>query len=374
MINPHRTEPRRTKLHPGLVLLQRANMSRLRTWPEPHQDDFFISDFKFKDGNTLPELRIHYRTLGKLRKDGNGRANNAVLIMHGTTGNGKGFFIKAFAGELFNPGQLLDAEKYYLIIPDSIGHAGSTKPSNGLRNKFPRYGYSDMVRAQHVLLTEHLGVDHLRLVMGTSMGGMHSWLWGVTYPDFMNAIFPLASLPCEISGRNRMMRKHAIESIREDPEFNDGNYAKQPRGFTTALHVLAWMSSAPHQWQKLAPDRDSADDFIDNWIELAAMDRDANDMAFAFDASYDYDPRPGLKNIRAPLTAVNFACDQVNPPELRILEEEIQKVEGGKAVVKPITEKTVGHGTHNVAAVWMDDLAELLERSKSWQQASSAVL
>lgn len=348
-------------------------MSAILTWPEPEQNDFIIRDFKFQDGKTLPELRIHYRTLGKLRRDGNGRASNAVLIMHGTTGGSKNFFVKAFAGELFNAGQLLDAEKCYLILPDSIGHAGSSKPSDGLRNKFPRYGYRDMVRAQHLLLTEHLGVDHLRLVTGTSMGGMHSWIWAVTYPDFMDAIFPLASLPCQISGRNRMIRKHAIESIREDPEFSDGNYTKQPRGFKTALHVLAWMSSAPHQWQKLAPDRESADEFIDNWIEIAAMNRDANDMAYAFDASYDYDPRPGLKNIRAPLTAVNFACDQVNPPELGILEEETKKVEGGKAVVMPITDKTIGHGTHSVAEVWKDHLAELLERSKS-SQGSNAML
>lgn len=343
------------------------------TWPEPEQGDSVIKDFQFKNGSTLPELRIHYRTLGKLRKDGEGKAINAVLILHGTTGGSKNFFNKAFAGELFNPGELLDAEQYFLIIPDGIGHAGSTKPSNSLRNKFPRYSYGDMIRAQHLLMTEQLGVNHLRLVMGTSMGGMHSWLWGVTYPDFMDAIFPLASLPCQISGRNRMIRKHAIESIREDPEFKDGNYSKQPRGFKTALHVLAWMSSAPHQWQKLAPDRESADDFIDDWIELAAMDRDANDMAYAFDASYDYDPRPGLKNIRAPLTAVNFACDQVNPPELRILEDEIKKVEGGKAVVVPITDNTVGHGTHSVAEVWKADLAELLERSRP-SQGSGAML
>jgi len=340
-----------------------ANENGVWTWPKPQEGDFNIKDFQFNDGSSLPELRIHYRTLGKLKRDDSGRASNAVLIMHGTTGNSSGFFRSVFAGELFNPGQLLDAEKYYLILPDGIGHAGSSKPSNGLRNKFPRYGYRDMVRAQHLLLTEHLGVDHLRLVTGTSMGGMHTWLWGVTYPEFMDALFPLASLPAQIAGRNRMIRKHAIESIRDDPAFDNGNYKEQPRGFTTALHVLAWMSSAPHQWQKAAPDRESADEFIDNWIEIAAMDRDANDMAYAFDASYDYDPRPGLKDIKAPLTAVNFACDQVNPPELRILEDETEKVKGGKAIVKPITDKTVGHGTHSVAEVWKDDLAELLERS-----------
>ncbi|KAK5172059.1 uncharacterized protein LTR77_003696 [Saxophila tyrrhenica] len=299
------------------------------TWPKPEEGDFIINDFQFSDGNNLKELRIHYRTLGRLEKDEDGRATNAVLIMHGTTGNSANFFKNVYAGELFNPGQLLDAEKYYLILPDGIGHAGSTKPSNGLRNQFPRYGYRDMVRAQHMLLTQHLGVDHLRLVTGTSMGGMHTWLWGVTYPDFMDALFPLASLPAQIAGRNRMIRKHAIDSIRTDPGFADGNYEVQPRGFDAALHVLAWMSSAPHQWQKAASDRESADEFIDNWIEVAAMDRDANDMAYAFDASYDYDPRPGLRDIKAPLTAVNFACDQVNPPELRILEEEIKNVKNG---------------------------------------------
>lgn len=340
------------------------------TWPEPSQGDFITKNFRFQDGNTLPELRIHYRTLGKLRKEGNGKTN-AVLVMHGTTGDSANFFRNVFTGELCNPGQLLDAEKYFLIFPDGIGHAGSTKPSNGLKNEFPRYGYRDMIRAQHLLLTQHLGVNHLRLVMGTSMGGMHSWLWAVTYPDFMDAVFPLASLPCEISGRNRMVRKHAIESIREDPEFHGGNYTKQPRGFKTALHVLAFMSSAPLQWQKAAPDRKSADEFIDNWIESAAKERDANDVAYAFDASYDYDPRPGLHKISAPLTAVNFADDQVNPPELGILEEEIKKVRGGKAVVMPITDKTVGHGTHTVAEVWRDHLAELLERSRRSGVASA---
>lgn len=343
----------------------------LLTWPEPVQSSHIIKGFKCRDGNTLPELRIHYRTVGQLRKDEHGRANNAVLLLHGTTSSGKGFFIKGFAGALFNQGQLLDAEKHFIVVPDGIGHGHSTKPSNSLRNEFPRYSYSDMIRAQHLLLNEHLGIDHLRLVMGTSMGGMHSWLWAVEHPEFMDAVFPLASLPYEISGRNRMIRKHAIESIRGDPEFNNGNYIKQPRGFTTALHVLAWMSSAPHQWQKLAPDRESADEFIDMWIEMAAADRDANDMAYAFDASYDYDPRPGLKKIRAPLTAVNFACDQVNPPELRILEEEITKVEGGKAVVMPITDKTVGHGTYFVAEVWQEHLAELLERSQTSQGSGS---
>ena len=348
-------------------------MQRIPPWPEPRQDDFTIKDFKFEDGRTLPELHIHYRSLGRPKKDENGRTTNVVLILHGTTGSSADFFKPVFAGQLFNPGQLLDSEQFYLIIPDGIGHGRSSKPSDGLRNKFPRYCYGDMVRAQHLLLTSHLGVNHLRLVMGTSMGGMHSWLWGPTYSTFMDAIFPLASLPCQISGRNRMIRKHAIESIRGDPDFNDGNYppTKQPRGFTTALHVLAWMSSAPHQWQKHAPDRESADDFIDAWIEMAAMSRDANDMAYAFDASWDYDPRPKLKDISAPLTAVNFACDQVNPPELGILEEEIKRVARGNAVVMPIGEKTVGHGTHSVAEVWKEHLADLLDRSKDSRGAGA---
>lgn len=282
---------------------------------------------------------------------------------HGTTGNGSNFLQEIFAGRLFNSGQLLSADEYFLVLPDGIGHGQSSKPSDGLRGRFPRYCYTDMVHAQYQLLTQHFGIDHLRLVMGTSMGGMHSWMWATAYPDFMDAAFPLASLPAQIAGRNRMMRKMAIDSIRDDPEYHGGDYKQQPRGLKPALHVLAWMSSAPLKWQKEAPDRESADRFIDQMMEKQLREKDANDFLYAFDASRDYDPRPGLAGVKAALTAVNFADDQVNPPELRILEEETKKVPDGQAIVVPISDETAGHGTHTIAAVWQQYLEALLKRS-----------
>ncbi|KAK4901650.1 hypothetical protein LTR27_001422 [Elasticomyces elasticus] len=340
-----------------------ATGSNATSWPQPEEGDFIIKDFHFESGETLPELRIHYRTLGTIKKAKDGHASNAILIMHGTTGSSAGFFQDIFAGQLCKPGQLLSAEEYFLVLPDGIGHGGSSKPSDGLRASFPRYGYNDMVHAQHSLLTQHLGVDHLGLVMGTSMGGMHTWMWGTMYPDFMDALMPLASLPTQIAGRNRMMRKMAIDSIRQDPEFREGNYEVNPRGLKAALHVLAWMSSAPLRWQADCPDQESADAFIDAWMDKGMREKDANDFAYAFDASRDYDPRPGLKDVKAALTAVNFADDQVNPPELNILEEETKKVPRGVAIMMPIDEQTIGHGTHSVAANWKHHLAELLERS-----------
>lgn len=334
-------------------------------WPKPEQGDFIIKNFQFVNGESLPELKIHYRTLGRLKKDDNGVATNAILIMHGTTGSSANFFRDVFAGKLFNTGQLLSAEEYFLILPDAIGHGESSKPSDGLRASFPKYCYTDMVRAQHILVNEHLGVNHLRLVMGTSMGGMHTWMWGTVYPKYVDALMPLASVPAQIAGRNRMMRKMAMDSIRTDPEYVAGDYQSQPRGLKGALQILAWMSSCPLRWQNDAPDRDSADKFIDDFIDTGMREKDANDVLYAFDASRDYDPRPKLKSIEAHLTAINTADDQVNPPELRILEDEIENVQKGVAIVVPISNTTIGHGTHTVAEVWKGYLADLLERSKN---------
>jgi homoserine O-acetyltransferase len=334
-------------------------------WPPPTEGDFLIKDFHFAAGGSLSELRIHYRTLGSLRKDQNGRVCNAVLVKHGTGGNGSNFLNEIFAGELFIPGGLLDATKHFIVLSDGIGHGQSSKPSNGLHAKFPRYGYHDMVLADYKLLTEGLGVDHLRLVMGTSMGGMHTWLWGETYPDFMDALMPLASLPMQISGRNRMFRKMVLDAIRTDPDWKDGEYTTQPRqGLTTTLYVLTFMSSIPLQWQKEAPDQKSADAFLDKRIEAGLSTTDANDVLYNVDASYDYDPRSKLHLIKAPLIAVNSADDQVNPPELGILEDGIKDVAKGKAVVLPISDATRGHGSHTVAVLWKDLLKELLEISE----------
>ena len=340
-------------------------------WPTTTHGEYVLEDFNFGSGDTIPQLRLHYQTLGTLRPSEDGKTTNAVLIMHGTGGSSEQFLSAQFAGELFNPGQLLDAQRYFIILRDGIGHGRSSKPSNsGLGGRFPRYRYGDMVRADHRLLTEHLGVAHLRLAMGTSMGGMQSWLWGEAHPGFMDALMPLASLPVQISGRNRMWRKMAMDAIRADPAWNGGDYApgQQPRaGLTTALDMLTLMSSSPLQYQAEAPTRDAADSFLEGKIQNGLGSTDANDLLFALDASFDYDPRPDLHKITAPLIAVNTADDQINPPELGILEKETRAGirDGlGKVVVLPITEETRGHGSHTVAKLWNHLLEELLLKTE----------
>ena len=330
---------------------------------QPTQGDYVIKDFKFASGETLPELKIHYRTFGAPKTDARGVVTNAVLIMHGTGGTGGQFVGRNFAGELFGPGQLLDAAQYFIILPDDIGHGQSSKPSEGLRAKFPRYGYRDMIEAESRLVTDGLHVNHLRLVMGTSMGGMHTWLWGETYPDFMDALMPLASLPTQISGRNRVWRRVAIDAIRHDPEWKNGDYTTQPQSLRTAAQMLWLVGSNPILRQKDAPSLADADRVIDQYVANYIKTGDANDIIYALESSRDYDPGPALERIKAPLLAVNSADDIVNPPELGILEREIKRVPHGKAVVIPLSDKTTGHGTHTLAAVWKDYLAELLEQS-----------
>jgi homoserine O-acetyltransferase len=356
---------------PALLLLaitaaaQSQNTTGPPNYPQPVEGDFTIRDFKFDSGETLPELKLHYRTIGELKRDSSGVAQNAVLILHGTGGSGAGFLSNQFGGVLFGAGQLLDATKYFIILPDGVGHGRSSKPSDGLRARFPHYGYNDMVRAHYRLLTEGLKVNHLRLVTGTSMGGMHTWLWGERYSDFMDALAPLASLPVQISGRNRMMRRMVIDSIKNDPEWNNGDYKQAPtRGLTSAIYTLLFMTSAPLQQYKQAPTRDAADKMFDNLVRNQLARTDANDMLYAYDASRDYDPAPDLEKIKAPLLAINSADDQVNPPELGIVEKEIKRVKRGRFVLIPISDKTRGHGTHSLPELWKQYLAELLEVSK----------
>jgi homoserine O-acetyltransferase len=332
-------------------------------YPAPQSGNFVLRNFEFASGQSLPELRMHYRTLGQPHRDAKGVVRNAVLILHGTTGSGSQFLRPEFADELFGPGQPLDATRYYLILPDNIGHGKSTKPSDGLRGRFPRYGYRDMVAAQHRLVTEGLGVNHLRLVMGTSMGGMHTWLWGQTHPDFMDALMPMACLPAQISGRNRVWRRIVIDAVRTDPEWQNGNYESQPRGLHTALAMMYLMSSNPARRLAESPTLAAADEALDRYIKERLATADANDMLYAFEASHDYDPAPGLETIRAPLVAINSADDLINPPELGILEREISRVRGGRAIVLPLSDQTQGHGTHTVAAVWKQYLSEFLART-----------
>lgn len=331
----------------------------------PTEGDFTVRGFRFESGEVLPELKLHYRTLGTPRKDASGQVRNAVLIMHGTGGTGAQFTSRQFADVLFGAGQLLDATKYFIILPDGIGHGKSAKPSDGLRMKFPHYNYNDMVTAQYRLLTEHLGVNHLRLVMGTSMGGMHTWVWGERYPDFMDALMPLASLPVQIAGRNRMLRRMIMDSIKNDPDWQNGEYKTQPvRGLTAAQYGLLIMTSIPLQLQKQAPTREEADKLFDSRVRAAVAGKDANDMLYYFDASRDYDPAPLLERISAPLVAINSADDQVNPPELGIAEREIKRVRRGRFILLPITEQTRGHGTHSLPAIWQQHLAQLLKESE----------
>jgi homoserine O-acetyltransferase len=329
-------------------------------YPAPTEGDHVVRNFRFSSGETLPELRLHYRTLGTPRKDAKGVVRNAVWIGHGTGGSGAQFIRPEFAGELFGAGQLLDAGKYFIVLPDGIGHGKSAKPSDGLRAKFPQYGYTDMVEAQYRLLTEGLGVNHLRLVMGTSMGGMHTWVWGQRHPEFMDALLPLASLPTQISGRNRVWRKTLIDAIRNDPAWNGGNYARQPPSLRTATGLIFFMGSNPILRQQQMPTLARSDETLEQSMANAMQNQDANDVLYQVSASWDYDPGPGLEKIRAPLIAVNSADDLINPPELGILEREIGRVPRGEAVLIPLSPETRGHGSHTIANLWKQHLAKLL--------------
>ena len=330
-----------------------GSLLRAADYPVPAEGDWVVRDFRFHTGEALPELRLHYTTVGA-------RSGEPVLIMHGTGGNGKGFLSDRFAGELFGPGQPLDASKYYIVLPDAIGHGKSSKPSDGLRMRFPHYDYYDMVAADYRLVGEHLGVKHLRLVMGTSMGAMHTWIWGEKYPGFMDALMPLASAPVEIGGRNRMLRRMIIDAIRKDPEWNNGDYQEEPHGFYTAQYGLLMMTSSPWEMYRQWPSRQEADAAFDRLVADRVRGSDANDMLYQFESSGDYNPEPDLEKIEARLIAVNSADDEVNPPELGILEREIKRVKHGRFVLIPISGETRGHGTHSVAKLWKQYVVELL--------------
>jgi homoserine O-acetyltransferase len=350
----------------ALLLATACWAQALNTVQFPNQEgDWIVHDFQFKSGEKLADLRLHYTTLGTPTRNAAGHVDNAVIVMHGTGGSGHPFATNpAFAGELFGKGQPLDIARYYIILPDAIGHGKSSKPSDGLHMKFPHYTYDDMVKADYLLLHDGLHVDHLRLVMGTSMGAMHTWVWGETYPDFMDALMPLASAPVEIAGRNRMFRSMIMQAIRNDPEWNNGEYIKQPlNGLIAAEYSLWMMGSSALQLHKANPTHEKADAAVVTLRQKAEKD-DANDMLYYFDASTDYNPSPLLDRIKAPLYAVNSADDEVNPPELGILEREIKKVAHGRYILLPTSDDTRGHGTHTRAMVWKQYLLELLAESE----------
>jgi len=355
----------KTRIFALLFSILATSFLSAANYPTPVEGDYTIRDFKFQSGETLPELRLHYRTIGKPEKDAQGKTTNAVLIMHGTTGSGAQFVPRPeFADELFAKGQPLDATKFFIILPDGIGHGKSSKPSDGLHAKFPNYGYLDMVEAQYRLLTEGLGVNHARLVMGTSMGGMHTWLWGELHPDFMDALMPLASLPTQISGRNRAWRRVIIDAIRNDPAWNGGEYKTQPPSLRTAAQMLWFMSGNPVLRQKEAFTLTKTDEVLDKFVGGIVKTDDANDVLYALEASHDYDPGPNLEKIRAPLLAINSADDLINPPELGILEREIKRVPHGRVIIIPLSDKTRGHGSHTVASLWKDELMKLLKETE----------
>jgi homoserine O-acetyltransferase/O-succinyltransferase len=339
-----------------------------QSWPAPQEGDYVVHDFRFHSGEMLPEVWMHYYTFGKPAKDASGRTTNAVLILHGTSGSATQFLRPNFAGALFGPGQLLDSTKYFIIVPDNVGHGKSSKPSDGLHARFPQYQYVDMIAFQHELVQKGLGVNHLRLILGTSMGCMHSWMWGETYGDYMDALMPLACLPVQIAGRNRMWRKMIIDGIRQDPEWKNGEYTTQPRaGLQISADFLLIAGSSPLHLQEDSPTRDAADKYLEETTRRITANMDANDFLYAVSASRDYDPEAQLGAIQVPVMFINTADDFINPPELGIAEREIKRVKNGKFVLLPASEETHGHGTHTWAAVWQSYLQELLKRSEPRQ-------
>jgi len=330
-------------------------------FPAPVEGDFVVPDFRFASGETLPSLKLHYRTIGTPQRDASGVVRNAVMILHGTGGTGAGFLSQTFGGELFGAGQILDATRYFIILPDGIGHGKSSKPSDGMHARFPKYTYDDMVHAQHAMLVDGLKVNHLRIVLGTSMGAMHCWVWGEMYPDFVDGLVPLASAPTQIAGRNRVMRTMIMDSITRDPAYRNGDYAEQPHaGMVGAVNLLMMMTSSPIGWHKSGPTRDAADKWYEDQLKSRVAANDANDMLYQFNASRDYDPSPTLEKITAHLLAINSADDVVNPPELGIMEKLMPRVKHGRYVLLPVTEQTRGHGTHSLPAIWGKHLAEFL--------------
>ena len=357
----------RTYLSTLLLSAALVGTSRAQTHSTAHTPrtgDYIVHNFRFHNGVTLRNLKLHYLTLGTPRRDSHGHVANAVLILHGTTGTGAQFLAPYFAGVLFGPGQLLDASRYYIILPDGIGIGGSSKPSDGLHAHFPNYDYADMVVGHHLLLTEGLHVDHLRLIMGTSMGCMQTFMFAEMYPGFADAAMPLACLPVEIAGRNRMMRKMLMDAVTDDPAWDHGDYTTEPPGMRTSLEMLLIMGSSPLQMQKNYPTAKAADAYLNKFLDTHMKTMDANDMVYQFNASRDYDPSSKLSSIKIPVMYINSADDFINPPELGIAQKEISRVPRGRFVLLPITDQTRGHGTHTRAAIWQKYLAQLLAESE----------
>jgi len=331
---------------------------------QAHEGDFVIRDFHFRSGEALAALNIHYLTLGSPARDASGRVTNAVLILHGTGGSGRQFLAPQFAGDLYGPGQPLDVRRWFIILPDDIGHGASSKPSDGLRMRFPRYGYGDMVEAEHALVTKELGVSHLRLIMGTSMGCMHAFMWGEAWPGAMDALMPLACLPVKIAGRNRLWRAMVVDAIESDPAWKAGDYASEPlEGLRAADEILAIAGSAPAQDLKAMPTGADSDAYLKTYLARSLPRLDADDLIYQVQSSLDYDPSKGLETIVAPMMWINSADDFINPPELGVAERQAPRLARGRFVLLPVSDLTHGHGTHTWAAAWKGYLEALLKES-----------
>ena len=345
-----------------LASLSVTPRARAADFPRAAEADFVVRDFRFGSGETLPSMNVHYRTIGTPQRDASGVVRNAVMILHGTGGTGGAFTSQTFGGELFGAGQVLDATRYFIILPDGIGHGKSSKPSDGLHARFPKYTYDDMVRAQHAMLMDGVKVSHLRLVLGTSMGAMQCWIWGEMYPDFVDGLVPLASAPTQIAGRNRVMRTMIMDSITRDPAYKNGDYTEPPHaGMVGAVNLLMMMTSSPIGWHKSGPTRDAADTWYEDQLKSRIAANDANDMLYQFNSSRDYDPSPNLEKITTRLLAINSADDVVNPPELGIMEKLMPRVKHGRYILLPTTDQTRGHGTHSLPAIWGKHLAEFMK-------------
>ena len=348
-------KPRRLlELLACVTFLLAALPSFAADYPSPREGEYLIENFRFSTGDVLPKLKVHYRTIGE-------PSGEPVLILHGTGGSGASMLADGFAGALFGPGQPLDAARHFIILPDAIGAGKSTKPSDGLRTAFPRYNYDDMVEAQYRLVKEHLGIRHLRLVMGNSMGGMQTWLWGMRYPDYMDALVPMASLPAPMSGRNWMLRRMLIDSIVTDPAWNNGNYSEQPPNVRVMSFWFATATSGGNQrLQALAPSGKAGDEYVDKRLAAQKVG-DANDLLYQWSSSRDFDPTAGLDRIVAPLLAINSADDERNPPELGIFERELKRIPKGQVYLIPASAETAGHGTTgSMARLYAEPLAKFL--------------
>jgi homoserine O-acetyltransferase/O-succinyltransferase len=345
----------------ALVLTLAASATAAQTtWPNQQDGEYVIKDFRFGSGETLPELRLHYRTLGTAKRNAQGEIINGVVLLHGTSGAGTSWLLPSLADELYGKGQPLDAAEHFIIIPDSIGVGGSSKPSDGLRGKFPHYRYADIVRAEQQLVTQHLNVRHLRLVLGSSMGGMHTWMWGEMYPDLMDGLVPIASQPIGISGRNWILRRIRIEAIKNDPEYKGGNYAKNPSTYVYTLPMAAMNTENVVRIQEMAPTREAGDEMYKRLVEEAKKG-DANNTLYGIEAVMDYDPSKDLEKIKARLLAINFEDDEANPPELGVLDPAIKRIKNARHVVVPAGPESHGHYSHLRAKLWKSHLAEFMK-------------